>query len=83
MASDLKISYSQLRRMFIEYTGENIMAYTNRLRIEEAKELLTTTEDTVMEIALRLGYNNDQSFNRYFKKLVGITPGEYRKLHAR
>ena len=83
MASDLKISYSQLRRMFIEYTGENIMAYTNRLRIEEAKELLTTTEDTVMEIALQLGYNNDQSFNRYFKKLVGITPGEYRKLHAR
>ncbi len=80
MAKALNISYSQLRRLFIEHTGQNIVTYTNRLRIQEAKRLLTGTEKTIMEISAELGYNNDQSFNRYFKKFEGMTPGEYRKL---
>ncbi len=80
MAKALNISYSQLRRLFIEHTGQNIVTYTNRLRIQESKRLLTETEETLAEISAKLGYNNDQSFNRYFKKFEGMTPGEYRKL---
>lgn len=79
MAYDLNISYSQLRRIFIEYTGENIVSYTNKLRIEKAKEMLVHMDKTIIEISLEIGYNNDQSFTRYFKKFEGITPGEYRK----
>lgn len=83
MAKDLNISYSQLRRLFIEHTGQNIVAYTNQLRIQEAKRLLTETDSTMLEISTELGYNTDQSFNRYFKKLEGMTPGEYRKLFGK
>lgn len=81
MANDLNISYSQLRRVFIDYTGDNIVSFANKLRIEKAKEMLISTNKTIIEISLDIGYNNDQSFNRYFKKFEGITPGEYRKLN--
>ena len=81
MAHELGISYSQLRRLFMEYTGENIVVYTNRLRIEQAKRMLIETNKTIIEIANETGYNNDQSFNRNFKKFEGVTPGEYRKKH--
>lgn len=79
MAHNLNISYSLLRRLFIEYTGENIMIYTNALRIEKARELLKTTDKSLQEIAVEIGYNTTQSFNRNFKRFEGITPGEYRK----
>jgi len=81
MAHELGISYSQLRRLFMEYTGDNIVVYTNRLRTELAKRLLIETDKTIAEIANDTGYNNDQSLNRNFKKFEGITPGEFRKNH--
>ena len=81
MAYELGVSYSQLRRIFMELTGENIVVYTNRLRIERAKKMLVQTDKTILEIASETGYNNDQSFNRNFKKFEGLTPGEYRKKH--
>ena len=79
MAHNLNISYSLLRRLFIEYTGENIMIYTNNLRINKAKELLQSTDKSLIDIAVEIGYNTTQSFNRNFKRFEGITPGEYRK----
>ena len=79
LAEALDISYSQLRREFLNETGENMVNYINNLRIEEAKRLLRQTNASIVEIAVSLGYNNDQSFNRYFKKNEGITPGEFRK----
>ena len=79
MAHNLNISYSLLRRLFIEYTGENIMIYTNGLRIKKARELLSGTDKSLNEIAVEIGYNTTQSFNRNFKRFEGITPGEYRK----
>ena len=81
MAHELGISYSQLRRLFMEYTGDNIVVYTNRLRTELAKRLLIETDKTIAEIAIETGYNNDQSLNRNFKKFEGLTPGEFRKKH--
>ena len=54
------------------------MDYLNKTRIEHAKKLLANSDYTVAEVALRSGYNNDQAFNRFFKKFEGITPGMYR-----
>lgn len=79
LAENIGISYTHLRRLFVNVTGENLVSYINNLRITEAKRLLKETDTSIMSIALGLGYNNDQSFNRYFKKYEGITPGEYRK----
>lgn len=79
LANELGISYAQLRRVFLAETGMNIVNYINNLRIEEAKHMLRGTDVGIAEIAEHLGYNNIQSFNRFFKKYEGMPPGEYRK----
>ena len=78
LAADLGISYSHLRRVFRDNMNTSLISYINELRITDARALLVETEQTISEIALSLGYNNEQSFNRFFKKIVGISPGKYR-----
>jgi AraC-like DNA-binding protein len=78
MADDLKISYSYIRKIVKSLTGKSVLDYINSLRVNEGKRLLRQTNMTIAEIASCLGYNNVQSFNRFFKKFEGITPGEFR-----
>lgn len=78
MARDLQISYSYIRKIVKSVTDKSVLDYINSLRINEGKRLLRQTNMTIAEIALNLGYNNVQSFNRFFKKYEGITPGEFR-----
>lgn len=81
VADYVGLSYSYVRKIFKAETGKNILDYTNLIRISEAKKILMDTETAIADIALALGYNNDQSFTRFFKKYEGITPGEYRKIN--
>ena len=78
IADYLGLSYSHVRKIFKDKTGSNIVDYINKLRISEAKKLLVNTDMSIKDLALLIGYNNDQTFSRVFKKLEGITPGEYR-----
>jgi len=78
MADDLKISYSYIRKIVKNLTGKSVLDYINSLRVNEGKRLLRQTNMTIAEIASGLGYNNVQSFNRFFRKFEGITPGEFR-----
>jgi AraC-like DNA-binding protein len=79
VASYVGLSYSHVRKVFKDKIGENIVEFINRLRIEEGKKLLRSSDLPVREIALAVGYNNDQTFARIFKKMEGITPGDYRR----
>jgi AraC-like DNA-binding protein len=63
-----------VRKIFHDKTGETIVTFINNFRINEAKRLLRETDLNINEIALRLGYNNNQSFNRFFKKYEGSLP---------
>lgn len=72
------LSYSHVRKIFKDQLGENIIDYINNIRINEAKKILTQMDICIKDIAMNLGYNNAQSFIRFFKKKEGITPGEYR-----
>lgn len=58
----------------------SILNYISMLRIEAAKELIKNTDNTLADIAESVGFNNFRNFNRTFKKIEGITPGQYRKL---
>jgi AraC-like DNA-binding protein len=78
IAEHLCISYSYVRKVFKEKTGKSIVDYINEIRIEEAKKMLSDDGMNVKSIAISLGYNNDQSFTRIFKKMEGMTPGEFR-----
>lgn len=73
------ITPNYLSRLFKEETGENFVDYLARIRIEHAMELLKETELTVQEVAVRTGYTHYVSFNRVFKRIAGVTPGDYRK----
>ncbi len=81
MAEELGISYSYMRKIIKESTGMSLIDCLNTRRIEEAKKILPMSNEGIESIALELGYNNVQSFNRYFKKFEGIAPGKFRELN--
>ena len=66
-------------RRFRAATGYAALAYVQQLRIEEAKQLLETSEGSVEEIAREVGYEDTASFRRLFRRLVGMIPSEYRR----
>ena len=55
------------------------MEYLTKIRMEKAKELLTTTEYSMKEICAMVGYADPNYFSRSFKKNVGVTPTEYKE----
>lgn len=73
------LSESSMSRFFKDKTGLYFSDYLNRRRIEKARELLAGTERTIKEIAIEVGYINDITFRRIFKKQELITPVQYRE----
>lgn len=82
MSSLFFINPSYCSFLFKEKTGENLIDYVNKIRIEKAKELLKNTDYKVYKIAKMLGYDNDKYFFRVFKKVTGYTPEEYRVMQS-
>ncbi len=79
VSREVNISSYYLSRIFKEGTGENFIDYLTRLRIEKAKELLSTTQYSMKEICSMSGYSDPNYFSKSFKKNVGVTPTEYRE----
>ncbi|WP_346208088.1 AraC family transcriptional regulator [Caldifermentibacillus hisashii] len=79
IAERLHYNPKHLSRIFKREYGENFADYLINYRLEKAKTWLKETDMTIKEIAERLQYNNPQNFIRFFKKKLGITPGEFRK----
>ncbi len=73
------MSLRNLTRRFKLATGESVLSYLHRYRIEIAKELLKTTNFTIQEIAYQVGYEDISFFYRLFKKHAALTPKAYRK----
>lgn len=65
-------------RRFREATGMTPLDYVHALRLEEAKQMLETGEDSIEAIASEVGYEDTSFFGRLFRRKVGIAPGEYR-----
>ena len=51
----------------------------NRRRIEFSKDLLSATDRTLADIGREIGYTESSSFIRFFRKLQGVTPGQFRE----
>ncbi len=75
----IHVSPAYLSRLFLKEIGETFVDFLTKLRIEKAKGLLSGTKFTVYEIAEKVGYQNSKYFMKIFKKVTGITPGEYRE----
>ena len=74
------ITSSYLSALFAEVTQEYFSGYLNTYRIEQAKQLLNTTGQTITVVGYKCGFNSVQSFCRVFKKVTGMTPNQYREL---
>lgn len=78
-ASAICLSPKYLSRIFKEKTGMGFNQYRLAIKIEKAEKLLEETDFNINQIADRIGYNNTESFNRAFKRIMHCTPTEYRK----
>lgn len=73
------VSARRLRTLFKEATSLTMAEYLNRVRIERAKELLSTTGMAVTSICFEVGYENLSYFYRVFTDHTGLAPGTFRK----
>ena len=67
------------KRRFEQATGMSPLAYVHTLRLEEAKQMLEATEDSIESIAHVDGYEDPAFFARLFRRHDDLTPGQYRK----
>ena len=73
-------SRSQLARLFKKYTGLTLFEYLDNLKLNYALTLLQTGEESVLDIAMTLGYDSVSHFIKRFKAAFGITPQKLRIL---
>lgn len=81
LANELNVGYSYFRQMFRKYTGIPPTQYHLSLRIQKAKDLLVSTDQSFKEIAIDLGFESYFYFSRIFKDKTGKSPMEFRKEH--
>jgi transcriptional regulator GlxA family with amidase domain len=70
-------------RRFVQATGMRPSEYQQRLRMTRAREMLEFSRTSVDEIASSVGYDDPGGFRRVFRKIVGLTPSDYRRRFSR
>ena len=78
LSNDLNLSQGYISDCFKKHMGITIMNYAKKIRIERAKVLLLTTNDSILDISIRLGFHDQSHFYKIFKSFTGVSPSEYR-----
>ena len=82
LCNSLGYSESYLCKVFREQTGETVGAYTMRVRVKRAKEMIREGRYNFSQISDALSFDNPQYFSRVFRRVTGMTPSEFkRSLH--
>lgn len=81
VADALPTTYRTLDRHFQKAFGRSLHEELTRVRMEEAKRLITKTPLPMLEIASRVGYGNSKHFSTVFRECVGMPPSAYRRSH--
>jgi len=79
LSKELGVCRFYLSRIFTQVLHTSFREYINTLRIDHARKLLINTQNQILDIAIECGFQSQQTFNRVFKEICGMTPGEYRK----
>ena len=82
VAEAVNLSPVYFSTLFKKETDQNFSTYLSEFRMEKAKELLSGTDETISSIAEQVGYAEQKYFSQQFKKIVGVKPNIYRKLHS-
>jgi two-component system response regulator YesN len=79
VARDIKVSSSYLSRVLKQETGTSFIDYLTQVRVKMAIQLMNDPSMKIYEIAERVGYNSQHYFSTAFKKVLGVSPVEYKK----
>ena len=79
VADYLRVSPRYLTDMLKTLTGQGTQQHIHHQLIEKAKEILGTSQVSIAETAYQLGFEHPQSFNKLFKKITDVSPGEFRQ----
>lgn len=82
-AAAVRLSRSRFCALVRQYTGTSFNMLIRQMRIEDARERLILTDETISQIAYTVGYNDEKYFLRAFRKSVGMTPTAYRVKQAK
>ncbi len=83
LANENSTNRRTLERRFKNATGNSVLEYMQRVRVEKAKHILENSSTTVSEAMYQTGYQDSKAFREVFRKHVGISPNEYKKKFAR
>ena len=83
LAGLVNLSVTHFRRLFVETFKETPAKYALRLRLNDAREKLETTDRTVADIALEAGFYDQSHFVKAFNRIYKMNPTDYRKRHTR
>ena len=79
LAKHIFVSPNYVSQTLNQKLGVSFFDYVNSYRVNAAKELLCNSNDTVLDIAMNVGFNAKSSFYTAFQKETGCTPSQYRK----
>ncbi|MDI6914309.1 MAG: response regulator [Desulfitobacteriaceae bacterium] len=79
VAKEANMSYHYFSKFFKDETGHNFTDYLVNIRIKEAKKLLDEDACSIKEVSVQVGYKDPNYFSKIFKKMVGLTPTEFRE----
>ena len=79
LAKECNISYSYFSRSFKKLMGMSFNQYVNHVRINEAQRLLISSNTSVTDVALSLGFSSSSHFIHTFKSIKGITPNQFKQ----
>ncbi|GAB1455350.1 hypothetical protein MASR2M48_06570 [Spirochaetota bacterium] len=79
VCNELSISPSYLSQLFRKYKDSSFVKYLTGIRMEAAMNLLTTTGDLIVDVAIQVGYKDVYYFSHSFKKWTGVSPKKYRE----
>jgi AraC family transcriptional regulator len=80
MAADLGVSPVRLSRLFRQFYGEPIGDYLRRIRVQFACRALANPATELTQVAIDAGFADQSHFTRVFKRVTGLTPGDFRRV---
>lgn len=83
LAQNVSLNLQYMMRLFKKETNMSVLEYVTEQRILRAKELLLSTDSSIENIAVQLGYYNYTYFMKVFKRNMGMSPGQYRKQYGK
>ncbi len=83
VANHVAVSRRSFERRFKQSTGNTVLEYLQRIKIEAAKRSFESSRKNINEVMFDVGYTDTKAFRSVFKKITGLTPIEYRNKYAK